>query len=60
MVFARIESLIAGKPVEDALSRADIYLEEGGADGIMIHSKEKDGSEILEFLRLFRFPKMAQ
>lgn len=54
MIFARIESLIAGQPMDDALSRADIYLEEGGADGIMIHSKEKDGSEILEFLRLFR------
>ena len=54
MIFARIESLIAGKPMEDALERADIYLEEGGADGIMIHSKEKDGSEIFEFMRLFR------
>lgn len=54
MIFARIESLIAGQSMEDALSRADIYLEEGGADGIMIHSKEKDGSEILEFLRRFR------
>ena len=54
MIFARIESLIAGKGVDDALFRADVYLEEGGADGIMIHSKEKDGSEIFEFLRLFR------
>ena len=54
MIFARIESLIAGKPMEDALGRADIYLEEGGADGIMIHSKEKDGAEIFEFLRRFR------
>lgn len=54
MIFARIESLIAGQPMEDALMRADIYLEEGGADGIMIHSKEKDGSEIFEFMGLFR------
>ena len=54
MIFARIESLIAGQPMEDALMRADVYLQEGGADGIMIHSKEKDGSEIVEFLRLFR------
>lgn len=54
MIFARIESLIAGKSMEDALERADIYLEEGGADGIMIHSKEKDGSEIFEFMRRFR------
>lgn len=54
MIFARIESLIARAGMEDALERARIYLEQGGADGIMIHSKEKDGSEILEFLRLFR------
>ena len=60
MIFARIESLIAGQPMEDALMRADVYLEEGGADGIMIHSKEKDGAEILEFMRLFRqkWPKV--
>lgn len=54
MIFARIESLIARAGMEDALERARIYLERGGADGIMIHSKEKDGSEILEFLRRFR------
>lgn len=54
MIFARIESLIAKAGMEDALERARIYLEQGGADGIMIHSKERDGSEILEFLRLFR------
>ncbi|MEG2025939.1 MAG: phosphoenolpyruvate mutase [Gordonibacter sp.] len=54
MIFARIESLIAGRSMEDALQRADIYLEEGGADGIMIHSKEKDGSEIFEFMSIFR------
>ena len=54
MIFARIESLIAGKGMDDALARADVYLEEGGADGIMIHSKEKDGGDILGFLRQFR------
>lgn len=54
LIFARIESLIAGKGVDDALDRAGIYLREGGADGIMIHSKERDGSEIFEFLKRFR------
>lgn len=54
MIISRIESLIAGAGVADALERADIYLEEGGVDGVMIHSKEKDGSEIFEFLRSFR------
>lgn len=54
MIIARIESLIAGAGMEDALERARIYIKEGGADGIMIHSKEKDGSEIFEFMELFR------
>jgi len=54
MIFARIESLIAGMGVDDAIMRAKIYVEEGSADGIMIHSKEKDGSEIIEFMKKFR------
>lgn len=53
MIIARIESLIAGKPVEDALKRAFAYVE-AGADGIMIHSKNKDGMDIKEFCRKFR------
>ena len=54
LIFARIEALIAGYGIDEAIMRAKIYVEEGGADGIMIHSKEKDGSEIKEFLRRFR------
>lgn len=54
MIFARIEALIAGFGVEEAISRAKIYIEEGCADGIMIHSKEKDGMEIKQFLHMFR------
>ncbi|OUO90683.1 phosphoenolpyruvate mutase [Gordonibacter sp. An230] len=54
MIFARIESFIAKAGLDDAMMRARIYLEEGHADGIMIHSKEKDGKEILEFLSAFR------
>ena len=53
MIFARLESLIAKAGMEDALMRAKKYLE-AGADGIMVHSKEKDGSEIIEFLRKLR------
>jgi len=34
MIFARLESLIAGMGIDDAMERAKIYLEEGGADGI--------------------------
>ena len=53
MIIARIESLIAGKPVEDALERAFAYVA-AGADGIMIHSKNKDGMDIKEFCERFR------
>ena len=53
MIFARLESLIAGKGIEDAMMRAEKYIA-AGADGIMIHSKEKDGREIKRFLQEFR------
>lgn len=53
MIIARVESLIAGKPVEDALERAFAYVA-AGADGIMIHSRNKDGEDIHEFCTLFR------
>ncbi len=53
MIFARLESLIAGKGIDDALMRAKVYIE-AGADGVMIHSKEKDGQEIFDFMKEFR------
>ena len=53
MIIARIESLIAGKTVEDALLRALAYVS-AGADGIMIHSRNKDGEDIHEFCMRFR------
>src|SRR5262245_35373345 len=42
LIFARIESLIAGAGLPDALARAEIYLR-SKADGIVIHSKDKSG-----------------
>lgn len=53
MIIARIESLIAGKTVSDALERAMAYVN-AGADGIMIHSKNKSGEDIKEFCLEFR------
>ncbi len=53
MIIARIESLIAGKTVEDALERAFAYIA-AGADGIMIHSKNQDGMDIKAFCQRFR------
>jgi len=48
MIIARIESLIAGKEVEDALIRAGKYLE-AGVDAILIHSKSTDPEKIFRF-----------
>jgi len=53
MVVSRLESLIAGIGVADALERAKIYVEKGEVDAVMIHSKEKEPDEVLEFLTLF-------
>jgi phosphoenolpyruvate phosphomutase len=53
MIIARLESLIAGLPVSDALQRARAYVK-AGVDGVMIHSKEKSGEDIKEFCLSFR------
>lgn len=53
MIIARCESLIAGKPMSDAIERCFAYVE-AGVDGIMIHSKEKSGEDIKEFCKQFR------
>lgn len=53
MIISRCESLIAGKPVEDALERCHAYVK-AGADGIMIHSKDKSGEDVKEFCKRFR------
>ena len=52
-LIARIESLIAGRGQADALLRAKTYLA-AGADGIMIHSNDPSGSEILAFAASYR------
>ena len=48
MIVARIESLIAGKDVRDAIERARAYIG-SGADGILIHNREPTPCEILSF-----------
>ncbi|HPA57553.1 MAG TPA: phosphoenolpyruvate mutase [bacterium] len=52
MIIARIESLILSAGMDDAIKRAEDYIA-AGADGIMIHSKEKSPDEILEFCRRY-------
>ena len=53
MIISRLESLIAGGTVDEALIRARAYVE-AQSDGIMIHSKEKTGADIKEFCLKFR------
>lgn len=53
LIFARIESLIAGAGLGDALARAAVYLR-GPCDGIVIHSKDKSGGEIFSFMDGYR------
>jgi phosphoenolpyruvate phosphomutase / 2-hydroxyethylphosphonate cytidylyltransferase len=52
MVIARIESLILEAGMKDAIHRAQAYIK-AGADGIMIHSRQKSPDEILEFCSLY-------
>jgi len=57
MIIARLESMILGMGVEDALSRAQTYID-AGVDGIMVHSKEKTPEEVLDFCKQYnQFPK---
>lgn len=53
MVIARIESLILEKGIDDAIERANTYID-AGVDGIMIHSRKNTPDEIFEFSKLFR------
>jgi phosphoenolpyruvate phosphomutase len=47
-IFARLESLIAKRSKFEAIARAEAYID-AGADGIMVHSKEKvDAKEVME------------
>lgn len=48
-VVARIEALISGRGMAEALKRAEAY-HAAGADALLIHSKKRQPDEILEFL----------
>ena len=48
IIMARVEALISGAGMVEALKRATAY-ENAGADAILIHSKQKTPDEIFEF-----------
>jgi phosphoenolpyruvate phosphomutase len=48
VVVARVEALIAGRSLDEALRRAEAY-DEAGADAILIHSKKSTAEEVKLF-----------
>ena len=56
MIIARIESLILGKSLKDAINRAEQY-SKAGADAILIHSKKNHPKEIFNFANIFKKSK---
>lgn len=48
VVVARLEALIAGQGMNEALRRAELY-ETTGADALLIHSKKRDPGEVFAF-----------
>ena len=53
MIISRLESLISGAGLADALDRAEQYII-AGTDGIMIHSNKSDPQEILDFADAYK------
>lgn len=53
VLVARIEALIAGLGMDEALERARAYAG-AGADAILIHSKKKTSDEIIKFLEAWQ------
>ena len=49
MIIARVEALIAGLGMDEAIRRARAY-EKAGADAILIHSKKNTPDEVFEFV----------
>jgi phosphoenolpyruvate phosphomutase len=49
VVVARTEALIAGRPLEEAMARADAYAE-AGADALFVHSRESTPAQIVAFM----------
>tara|TARA_Y100001935_G_C17299888_1_gene508518 strand:- start:320 stop:1615 length:1296 start_codon:yes stop_codon:yes gene_type:complete len=53
LIFARVESLILNKGLNDALLRAEKYAD-AGAGGILIHSKDDSEKEVFDFINQFK------
>ena len=52
MLVARVESMILGKGIDDAIMRTKTYIA-AGADAVMLHYKSKDPAEYFELTRRY-------
>lgn len=50
VVVARVESFLVGNDVDDAIMRASLYVDEGHADAVLIHSKKPTSEDIDVFM----------
>lgn len=53
LLVARLESLVVGAGMDDALGRAELYVH-AGADALLVHSCAGDAREVVEFGHRFR------
>ncbi|BDH09649.1 isocitrate lyase/phosphoenolpyruvate mutase family protein [Streptomyces hygroscopicus] len=56
MVIARIEALIAGWDLDEALRRGEAYAA-AGADAVLIHAKSGSPQPVLDFLQRWHLPQ---
>ncbi|WP_329562463.1 isocitrate lyase/phosphoenolpyruvate mutase family protein [Kitasatospora sp. NBC_01266] len=56
VVIARLEALVAGWDLDEAMSRGEAYAE-AGADMVLIHAKGSSPQPVLDFLKLWRMPQ---
>ncbi len=50
ILIARLESLVVGAGVDDALKRAELYVR-AGADALLVHSSASEADEVFQFSR---------
>lgn len=53
IVVARVEAMVVGGSVAEALERAGAYAE-AGADAVLIHSKQPSAEQVMDFMRQWR------
>ena len=56
LIIARLESLIVGQGINEAIKRANKY-SKAGADMILVHSKKNTPNEIFKFAKKFKKSK---